>query len=188
MRAVWVTLLAGGYLCGYYSPAQAQLSAEAIEAYQQQNWQLAIRRLASQKTEAGALHMLALSYFHILDFDRALPTLRESLLISPDDIELNSALLEVLLAKRRYPEATSVAEHLENLGASDLATFGKARIELVQGDRKLAKDQLHDLVNQGNLEVATRAADLLIETLYEDEQFDQAYEVAQTVIQRYPDS
>ena len=134
------------------------------------------------------MHMLALSYFHLLDFDRALPTLRESLLISPDDIELNSALLEVLLAKRMYPEATSVAEHLENLGASDLAMFGKARIELVQGDRKLAKDQLRDLVNQGNLEVATRAADLLIEALYEDEQFDQAYKVAQTAIQRYPDS
>ena len=61
MRAVWVSLLAGGYLCGYYSPAQAQLAAEAIEAYQQQNWQLAIRRLESQRAEAGAMHMLAWS-------------------------------------------------------------------------------------------------------------------------------
>ena len=70
MKAVWLTLLAGGYLCGYYSPAQAQLSAGAIEAYQQQNWELAIQRLESQKTEAGAMRMLALSYFRMLDFDR----------------------------------------------------------------------------------------------------------------------
>lgn len=188
MKAVWLTLLAGGYLCGYYSPAQAQLSAGAIEAYQQQNWELAIRRLESQKAEAGAMRMLALSYFHMLDFDRALPALREALLISPDDKELNSALLEVLLVERLYPEAASVAGHLENLGASDLAKFGKARIVLAQGDRRLAKDQLRDLVDQGNLEVSTRAADLLIEMLYEDEQFDQAYEVAQTAMQRYPDS
>jgi len=188
VKAVWLTLLAGGYLCGYYSPVQAQLSAGAIEAYQQQNWELAIRRLESQKAEAGAMRMLALSYFRMLDFDRALPALREALLISPDDKELNSALLEVLLAERLYPEAASVSKHLENLGASDLAMLGQARIELAQGDRRLAKDQLRDLVDQGNLEVSTRAADLLIEMLYQDEQFEQAYEVAQTAMQRYPDS
>ena len=69
-------LLTGVCLCVCYSGAQAQVSAEAVQAYQQQYWRTAIKLLEPQKGEAGAMRMLALAYFHMQDFARALPFLQ----------------------------------------------------------------------------------------------------------------
>lgn len=188
MRLKGSTLLAGLCLSVFHSNLQAQPSVETIEAYQDQNWQVAIGQLASQKDEPGAMRLLALSYYQSFDFEQALPALNQALLLTPDDIELNSALLDVLLAGQMNAEAVEVAAHLDQLGATGIAMFGQARVELLDGDRSLAKEQLHSLVDEADPELAARAADVLVEALYADHEYDWAHEVAQTIIQRNPDS
>ena len=188
MRLKGSALLAGFCLSVFHSSVQAELSADTIEAYQDQNWQVAIGRLESQKDEPAAMRLLALSYYQSFDFEKALPALNQALTLTPDDIELNSALLDVLLAGQMNARAVEVAAHLDQLGATDIAMFGRAQVELVDGDRSLAKEQLHILVEEADPEHAARAADILVETLYADHEYDWAREVAQTVIQRDPDS
>jgi tetratricopeptide (TPR) repeat protein len=182
------TLLAGICLSVFHSNLQAQLSADTIEAYQDQNWQVAITQLESQKDEPGAMRLLALSYYQSFDFEQALPALKQALSLAPDDVELNSALLDALLARQMNVEAVAVANHLEQLGATDIAMFGRAQVDLLDGDRSLAKEQLHTLVEEADPELAARAADILVETLYADHEYDWAHEVTQTIIQRDPDS
>lgn len=190
MRVKGSVLIAGIYLSIFDCTAGAQVSAEAVEAYQRQQWLVAISHLEKQKTEPGAMRMLALSYFQEMDFERALPALRSCLLVLEDDIELNTAMLEVLLDARMSAAAAKIASHLEDLGETDRALFGQARtqLQLPDGDRELAKQQLQDLVERADPELATRAADVLIEELYQDGQFDTAYGVAQTAVRRDPGS
>ena len=55
-------------------------------------------------------------------------------------------------------------------------------------DRAQAMRQLRVLVETAEPAVATQAADLLIEALYDDQQYGQAWEVAQIALRRDPDS
>jgi tetratricopeptide (TPR) repeat protein len=132
--------------------------------------------------------MLALSYYHEPDFNHALPALEGALAGAPDDVELNAAFMEVLLAGRDYARARVIAGRLESLGESDTAAFGLARIRLAEGERAQAVGMLEDLVANAEPSLATRAADLLIETLYEDHRYAEAYEAARMALQRDPDS
>jgi tetratricopeptide (TPR) repeat protein len=144
--------------------------------------------LEPQQASPDARRILALAYFHKPDFDLARPALEKALSASPDDVELNGALLEVLLADRDYAGAAAVAARLGELGADDPAAFGTARIRLAEGERETAIDLLQGLVQTADPVLATRAADVLIETLYQEHRYDQAYEVAQTAMQRDPES
>lgn len=152
---------------------------------------------AQQESKSATEHMLALSYYEELDYERALPALTLAQRNSPNDIELNVALLEVLLDSDMTEEAARIADHLDELkrqhetdtALADIALFGQARVQLLTGHRAQAEKKLLELVeNSKDAELVTRAADILIEELYADKQFDQAYEVAQTAISRFPRS
>ena len=142
MGAKGRALLAGVCLSVCHCFAFAQINPVAEEAYQQQNWQVAIRLLLEQQADAGAQRLLALAYFQQPDFENAEPALKSALLNFPDDIELNTGYLEVLLAKSANKEASDVALHLRQLGEHEVADFALARIELQDGDRTKAKIQL----------------------------------------------
>jgi len=55
-------------------------------------------------------------------------------------------------------------------------------------DRKQAMRHLRTLVETAEPAVATQAADLLIESLYDEQKYGEAYEVAQIALRRDPDS
>jgi len=55
-------------------------------------------------------------------------------------------------------------------------------------DRDKAMRDLRTLVETAEPPIATQAADLLIEALYDDQQYGQAYDVAQIALRRDPDS
>jgi tetratricopeptide (TPR) repeat protein len=188
LRATGRALIAVICLGVIHCSVQAQFPAEATEAYRQGHWQLAIPLLEPWRSEPGALRMLALSYYHEPDFNHALPALEGALAGAPDDTELNAAFMEVLLAGRDYARARETAGRLEALGESDLAAFGLARIRLAEGERVQAVGALEDLVAHAEPSLATRAADVLIEALYEDHQYAEAYEAARMALQRDPDS
>lgn len=164
------------------------MSPEAAEAYQEEDWRFVIELLEPEHAEPGARRLLALAYYHVQDYDRALPMIEAALTTSPNDAELNGALLEILLADRAYERAGVVAGRLGGLGAPEAAAFGRARIQLARGERETALSSLQDLVYTAPPEVAVRAADLLIELLYEDQRYGRAYEIAQAALGRAPDS
>jgi tetratricopeptide (TPR) repeat protein len=168
--------------------ASAELSTEAREAFEAQNWLSAIEHLETERYEPGALRLLALSHFYNEDFGPALPLLESAVAESPDDVELNTALMEVLLANRAFREAANVAARLAALGAADAAAFGTARIQVARGERAAALSSLQELVEGADPDLAARAADLLIELLYENHEYERAYDVAKTALRRSPDS
>lgn len=188
MRIDGKTLLAGICLCVFHATVRAEVPAEANEAFRQGHWQLAIQLLESRQADPDAQRLLALSYFNYQDFDRARPALEQALAAAPDDAELNAALLEVLLADRDYGRAEEVAAGLARTGRADEAAFGMARIRLAVGDRQQAVSQLQELVANSEPALATQAADLLIETLYGDHRYGEAYDVARKALERDPDS
>lgn len=55
-------------------------------------------------------------------------------------------------------------------------------------DRAQAMRHLRELVETAEPELATQAADLLIESLYDEQKYGEAYEVAQIALRRDPDS
>lgn len=188
MRVTGKALLTGVSLCALCSSSWAAVPDEASRAFQQGHWPLTIYLLEPLRADTEALRMLALAYYHNQDFDRAQPALEEALGAVPDDIELNRALLEVALAGRDYESARGITNRLNALGASDEAAFGLARIQLAEGDREPALDALQGLVEGADPRLATPAADLLIESLYEIHRYGRAYEVAQLALERDPDS
>jgi tetratricopeptide (TPR) repeat protein len=188
VRGTGKALLAGMCLCAVWSDGRAQASDAATEAYLQGHWSLAVQLLEPLKSTPGAQRMLALAYYHDQDFDLARPALERALADAPDDVELNDALLEVLLADRDHPRALAVADRLDALGGTDEAAFGRARIHLAEGERDVAIRMLHGLVAGAEPPLAIRAADVLIEVLYEEHLFGEAYDVAQLALDRDPDS
>ena len=182
-------LFTGICLSFFHCAIHAETPLEATEGPQQKQ---AVRtHLQAPTIEPDNLRIEALTFFDDLDYDQALPALRKALQTAKDDIELNTALMEVLLEFQQTDDAGVIADHLMSLGATDVASFGQARAQLqrVKGDRSQAKKQLSDLVyDSEDLELAGRAADVLLEELYKDRQFDTAYGVAQTMLRRDPDS
>ena len=69
MGAKGRALLAGVILSVSHCLAYAQIPPQTLEAYQQQNWDVAIKLLVQQQAEPGAERLLALSYFQQPDFD-----------------------------------------------------------------------------------------------------------------------
>lgn len=188
MKGTGTALLTGICLLMLCSAARAQLPEAATEAYRQGHWSLAIELLEPLQSSSAALRMLALAYYHDEDYDRARPALERALAGAPDDVPLNVALLEVLIADRDSVRASSSADRLDALGAADEAAFGRARIHLAEGERDTAIGLLDGLVAGAEPPLAMRAADLLIEVLYERHLFGRAYEVAQLALSRDPDS
>jgi tetratricopeptide (TPR) repeat protein len=181
-------LLGGMCLCAVWSSGRAQVPDAATEAYLQGHWSLAVQLLEPLKTSSEAQRMLALAYYHDQDFDLARPVLEQALAAASGDVELNVALLEVLLADRDYAQASAVANRLDTLGAADEAAFGRARIHLAEGQRDSAIVLLDGLVAGAETPLAMRAADLLIEVLYGAHLYGKAYDVAQLALKRDPDS
>jgi tetratricopeptide (TPR) repeat protein len=175
-------------LCAVWSTGQAEAPDPATAAYEQGHWSLAVQLLEPLETSPRAQRMLALAYYQNQDFDRARPALDRALAAAPNDVELNQALLEVLLADRDYIRASDVAGRLAALGAADEAAFGRARIHLAAGERDSAIGILDGLVAGAEPALAMRAADVLIEALYAAHLYGKAYETAQLALSRDPDS
>jgi len=165
---------------------------DATSAYQQDNWQAVIMLLAADHSEPGAGRLLALSYYHVQDYENALPALEQARSDPPRDIEINTALLDILLAKKQFEQAKKVAADLNTMGAVDTAGYASARMVLAQDptgrDRKQAIDDLQSVLASDNPALVTRVADLLIEELYQDKEYGQAYQVAQIALHKDPDS
>jgi len=202
-------------LCACFSVAQAKDPLTAAQAFDQRYWHTAIELLKQQSDSPEATRMLAIAYFQLRDFDEALPWLEkafaetpecinpnealaetsectapnEVLAETPNCIDLNSAMMEVRLALRQYSQADERATDLEWLCETDLARFGRARIELDQGNdaRAGAKEELYDLIQEAELNLALWAADTLIEALLTDQELGPAYQVAQLALSRHPD-
>jgi tetratricopeptide (TPR) repeat protein len=181
-------LLAASCFGVFCATAEAQSVMDPAQAFEQENYLEVIRLLSAREPDPAALRILALSYFHEGDFDQARPQLERALETAPTDLELNVALLDVLLADRNYGRAGQIADRLQQLGAGEAAAFGYARIALANGERARAIDLLRSLVNEAEAPYASRAADILIEVLYEEHEYGEAYEVAQTALQREPES
>ena len=151
------------------------------------------------ETELSNERSQELSLYRELALQQNLPALRNAQRNSPNDIELMSTLLDVLLDSQNADEAkideaviheaVIIAHHLVTLDSGrDLARFALARIQILKGERTLAKEQMLDLVKNACPDLATRVADVLIEELYKDKQYDLAYGVAQTALCRDPES
>ena len=121
MNGMGKALLTGLCLSAVWSTGRAQVPGAATEAYLQGHWSLAVQLLQPLKTSSEAQRMLALAYYHNQDFDLARPALEQALAAAPGDVELNVAMLEVLLADRDYARASAVANRLDTLGAADEA-------------------------------------------------------------------
>ncbi len=170
------------------TPVLAEISPDALEAYNQQRWEDAIALLQSQQRDAKSDRLLALAYFRSQDVDAALPAIRSALEAAPGDTELNQALLEILIADRLYDEAEAVNEALEAGGLEAEARYGKARIAAARGKSREATVVLDELVDSAEPELAQESANLLIELLIANDQAGRAFEVAQRAIARDPDS
>jgi tetratricopeptide (TPR) repeat protein len=188
LRASGKALLIGVSLSALCFGSWAAVPDNASLAFQQRHWSLTINLLEPLRSDPEAQRMLALAYFHVQDFDRALPALQRALAATPGDVELNVALLEVLLANRDYAGADRPVSRLDALGASDEAAFGRARVRLAEGDQESALEILQGLVEGADPRLATRAADIMIDSLYEVHRYGLAYEMAQLALQRDPDS
>lgn len=169
-------------------------SDAAAKAFDQKFWQTTIDHLTpllDSNTELSGkeVRMLGLSYFMLQDLETAYPFLNEALRDAPDDIDLNKAMMELMLAKRKYRKASQYAAHLAGLGAAGTASLARARIDLEQegGDSVGVKNRLLAMVTDSELSLALDAADLLIEAHLVDGELGSAYEVARVVVGRYPD-
>jgi tetratricopeptide (TPR) repeat protein len=169
------------------SSVQAEISADANAAFDQQRWEDAIALLQAQERDAEGERLLALAYYESQDIDAALPAIRAALENSPADIALNQALLEILIADRLYAEAATVNEVLAESGLETEAQFGRARIAAAQGDTRTATGVLDGLVDSAEPELAQESANLLIELLIASDEAGRAFEVAQRAIARDPD-
>lgn len=182
-------LLTGICLGFIHCATYAENPSEPIQTAQPQ--QIVSSNPEPQNAEPVDLREQALTYYRGMDYEQALPSLKEALQTAEDDIELNSALLDLLLEYGMTDEASKIADRLERLGATDMASFGQALVQLQEehGDRVQAKKQLSALVyHSDDLVLAGRAADALLEELYNDKQFDTAYTIAQTMLGRDPDT
>lgn len=194
-RTLNTSILLGVFLCAshvQFSIADEKVCQECSET------KLVVCRLCPE-TELDNERIQKLLLYRDLALKQDLPALRDAQQYSPNDIELNSTLIDVLLNSQNtantimdkavIDEATKIAQHLKTLdGGQDLALFALARIQILKGERTLAKEQMLYLVKNACPELATRVADVLIEELYKDKQYDLAYGVAQTALCRDPES
>jgi tetratricopeptide (TPR) repeat protein len=185
-------LLTGICLCAIVPGAFADVPEEALVAVDEGSWRKAIILLKSNTDDPEARRMLGISYFQASDYDHAFPLVESALEQTPDDPELNSAMLDLRLARQEWNEAKSLTEKLAEHGDPDSLKFASMQIELGsdQGDRSLAKSGLLELLEspETNTEIALDAADLLIKTLLQDQERHEAYRVARLAISRDPDS
>lgn len=185
-------LLIGICLCAIVPGAFADVPEEALVAVDEGSWRKAIILLKSNTDDPDARRLLGISYFQASDFDHAFPLVESALEQTPDDPELNSAMLDLRLARREWNEARSLTEKLAEHGDPDSLKFASMQIELGsdQGDRTLAKSGLRELLEspETSTEVALDAADLLIKTLLQDQERHEAYRMARLAISRDPDS
>ncbi len=191
VKGVGRIFLTGIFLCALFSEGvQAQVCEKATKAFEQRFWHAAIEHLLDPEAECPDTgRMLAISYFQTMEFELAYPFLDAALDAAEEDLELNLAMLDVSLAMGDLDEAEEVAFCLKELGALDVAIFGRARIELEKkdGKRSWAMDQLHQLVKESEIDLALKAADELTRTYLIDQQLGAAYEVAQEITRRSPD-
>lgn len=164
--------------------AVAQDNSVAAEAFDQEYYTTVIELLESNTGTAQSRRMLALSYFHLDEFEKALPLLNQSLAANRNDTEVVSALVEIEVANRNYDRANDLAKSL----SANFAKFTEARIQLDQpeGNRTAAKEDLQQLIETGDLELALRAADTLIEAYLYDGQIESAHLVAELAMSKHP--
>lgn len=224
MRALGRAPLAIISLVAWCAGAHAKDIMTAEEAFRQHYWSAAVGLIDGQcdipeDINPEDLKMLAIAYFQLQEFDKALPCLKKALAVGYDDIDinidLNSAMLEVQLAKRDLTEENQYVDELKKLGsceskeqpnsprACNLARFGKLRIVLNKCDPKYhvdcqsypedrieAKEELGRFVDNEMVSVTLRlqAANVLIEALLKDGELGPAYQIAESARRLDPDS
>lgn len=185
MTALGKVLLNVVFLGVCCSGVQANYTITAEEAFNQRYWTTAIELLEGQCDTPKATEMLAIAYFEIQDFDKALPCLEKALAMDHDgldlNIDLNSAMMEIQLALRQFSEASLWIAKLKVLGSCEgeeqsrsekachLASFGQLRITLSECDpdnqplcqsnpdgRVEAKDELGNFVHDKKVSLPLR--------------------------------
>lgn len=188
MTVVGRALLTGICLWSCFPAAFAEVPADATEAFNQENWQEAVFILEPLGGNPDALKMLAISYYHLEDFDNAFPKVNDALGSLPEDLELKTVLLELRIARQEWSLAGELANELQEKAPGEALNFARLRVDLNDGtgNRAQAKDQLLAMVKDETVEteLALWAADVLIKALLDDVERHKAYEVARLAMDR----
>ena len=181
---------------------QAEVYTDAEKAFDKEHYTTVIELLESKNDSGQSQRMLGLSYFHLNEFEKALPLLNQTTLANRDDIEVIEALIEIELARREYDRVSELKNDLcrqcgANMG-EDLSPLLKAKLVFVEariqlgredGNRAAAKEvllQLMEKISDLDLDLALRAADVLIEAHLYDGEIDAAHKVALVAMSKHP--
>jgi len=170
------------------SLAQSDGTDQAQQAFERQHWEEVETQLADHQANSREQRMLALARFQLQNFDLALPGVKSVLGEFPDDLDLNRALLVMLVGLDQNEQARQHLAQLESLGDTDFANFYRARMLAQEGDVGTAETLLRSLLDAPDADLAQQAADALIELLQNAGRHREIHPVAEQALARDPDS